>query len=64
VGPPRYSLDVCTSGGSRMTGSYHLHHVASTVAVEHLDQLRRGSDAWRMWDERQRRIDQIRRDAG
>jgi hypothetical protein len=21
------------------TGSYHLHHVASTVAVEHLDQL-------------------------
>jgi hypothetical protein len=22
-----------------MTGSYHLHHVAPTVAVEHLDQL-------------------------
>jgi hypothetical protein len=22
-----------------LTGSYHLHHVASTVAVEHLDQL-------------------------
>jgi hypothetical protein len=27
---------VCGSGA---TGSYHLHHVASTVAVEHLDQL-------------------------
>jgi hypothetical protein len=26
---------LCFSG----TGSYHLHHVASIVAVEHLDQL-------------------------
>ncbi|KIJ93856.1 hypothetical protein K443DRAFT_111437, partial [Laccaria amethystina LaAM-08-1] len=35
------SLDGRSSSlnGQSPTGSYHLHHVAPTVAVEHLDQL-------------------------